>query len=376
MSKYTLLFFNYLVLLFHFCSSDLSDFCKIDCAAGGTSFIHTVCKRKYECGVESDCQEIQSNYEFREYILRSHNELRNLVANGSNIKKYNHFKNTGAKNMNALNYDLELEYIARCWVNTCVRSDHDECRDVDRFYVGQNIYWGQRSDIIRTMTQTSVTAWFDEIKFITDEDWIRKYPGKSGDNPFPIDGNKRGHVTQLMWADTKYLGCSRVRFKKNDRQGTLICNYGPSGNMIGLPIYKLAENEHDIASECEVKNEDFPALCGEIEPVPDAEYTAVSSITDDAGIQGSRNKMSSDDGLLDYGPMEPLEPENLPDQSSHKDSSHTGLDDMNGGVTLPTREATSHRSSGNVKIHSIFSITHLSVMCSIFQVIDLENINV
>lgn len=50
-----------------------------------------------------------------------------------------------------------------------------------------------------------------------------------------------GHYTQIVWADTTKIGCGKIRY--TDSNGSirlyLICNYGPSGNYDGEPIYKI-----------------------------------------------------------------------------------------------------------------------------------------
>ncbi|KAK9892715.1 hypothetical protein WA026_021577 [Henosepilachna vigintioctopunctata] len=52
----------------------------------------------------------------RQTMLDIFNDARNAVANGT--KKFD-FGNTGAKRMNALSYDMELEYLVTCHLNQC-----------------------------------------------------------------------------------------------------------------------------------------------------------------------------------------------------------------------------------------------------------------
>lgn len=183
--------------------------------------------------------------------------------------------------MHALSYDLELEYVAKCWINTCVTGDHDQCRDISRFSVGQNIYWAQKPDIEQAMSQESITLWFEEGKFMSDLEWIKKFPGIQG---FPNDNIPRAHFTQVVWAETKLVGCARIRFKADNTQGTLICNYGPAGNVVGEPIYQVAENPADIGSACAIRNKEWKGLCGEVVPVKENGFvtpTAAPSPTSD-----------------------------------------------------------------------------------------------
>jgi hypothetical protein len=73
--------------------------------------------------------------QFRQDILDKHNELRNKFASGEEPKT----AGKKASNMMVLNYDLELEHIAKCHGGHIV-SDHDQCRLAhDKTPVGQNL---------------------------------------------------------------------------------------------------------------------------------------------------------------------------------------------------------------------------------------------
>ncbi|XP_045482436.1 GLIPR1-like protein 1 [Harmonia axyridis] len=193
--------------------------------------------------------------------------------------------------MNALVYDNELEYIARCWVNTCHEGGHDECRDVSRFPVGQNIYWGSTAQRPDFMTEEAVFLWFDELEYMTDVSWIHAFPGLAG---LPQDGNQRGHFLQVVWAETRYVGCARV-MKKNGKDGMLICNYGPTGNYVSDPVYRMARDPSDIASECTVRNRVWTALCGD-----------VASPSEEGGARptaGSRPSATAEPGAMGGRPL-------------------------------------------------------------------------
>lgn len=51
-----------------------------------------------------------------------------------------------------------------------------------------------------------------------------------------------GLYTQLIWADTRYVGCgiTMYRNRKNSSQYLkyFVCNYGPKGNIMGKSIYE------------------------------------------------------------------------------------------------------------------------------------------
>ncbi len=49
-----------------------------------------------------------------------------------------------------------------------------------------------------------------------------------------------GHYSQLVWAETEYVGCGHITYANNNSRGykrLLVCNYGPAGNFIGQPVY-------------------------------------------------------------------------------------------------------------------------------------------
>ncbi len=64
--------------------------------------------------------------------------------------------------------------------------------------------------------EATVTMWYDEIR----------------DYKFPDGGfsMKTGHFTQLVWRDTKQVGCGHAQCKGND---IWVCEYAPFGNVEG-----------------------------------------------------------------------------------------------------------------------------------------------
>jgi hypothetical protein len=72
-----------------------------------------------------------------------------------------------------------------------------------------------------------------------------------------------GHYSQMIWADTNRVGCGFTSYRDN---GTLetnlyVCNYGPAGNFIGLPSYKVGRpcSQCPTNSACGSR---FTHLCG------------------------------------------------------------------------------------------------------------------
>ncbi|XP_011645541.1 venom allergen 3-like [Pogonomyrmex barbatus] len=209
-----------------------TDYCNVQSCANKAS--HTLCKYT-STEPAAQCTE-WSNRGFndaqKKIIVKKHNELRRKVASGQE-KSGRPGPQPAAKNMPDLKWDDELEKIAQRWADQCNFS-HDECRDVDRFSVGQNIAMssmsssGTESD--ETRLNNMIQMWYNEVKMF-DRNQISNYK---------FDVNT-GHYTQLVWAKTRLIGCGRISYKKpNDWKILyLVCNYGPSGNYIGEKIYEI-----------------------------------------------------------------------------------------------------------------------------------------
>ncbi|CAG2060007.1 unnamed protein product [Timema podura] len=57
-----------------------------------------------------------------------------------------------------------------------------------------------------------------------------------------------GHYTQVVWADTKLVGCGLIYYPDGVWNiYYMACNYGPGGNIIGDSLYK----EGTPCSECD-----------------------------------------------------------------------------------------------------------------------------
>lgn len=85
----------------------------------------------------------------------------------------------------------------------------------------------------------AVEAWYEEIKYTT-ADVIKKYKLYFclncclwwGICKFlcGFSDSKYGHFTQVVWADTQYVGCGRTIYGSSDSMNVLIiCNYAIAG---------------------------------------------------------------------------------------------------------------------------------------------------
>ena len=85
----------------------------------------------------------------------------------------------------------------------------------------------------------------------TSSDWkkaIRGWYDEVGDyrgNPGRYTSNLgAGHFTQLIWGETRYLGCHFIKHEgymgsPSLNSGYYICNYGPAGNFIGNAMFEV-----------------------------------------------------------------------------------------------------------------------------------------
>nr|XP_037291893.1 CRISP/Allergen/PR-1-like isoform X1 [Rhipicephalus microplus] len=203
--------------------------------------IHTACQpRNRNCTILIRGLSYRDKNEF----LRRHNKLRSKVATG----RLRGFKQ--AANMYELEWDDELAEVAQALADQCGDMVHDkaDARFTSNFKVtGQNLASERRSNEVRKMDGLRfVDTWFKEH---------RDYPPSQVKHFLPnFSRRPTGHFTQMIWADTQYLGCGFTMFRmKGDfdampYQKHYVCNYGHSGNIKGRPVYM----EGPTCSRCPV----------------------------------------------------------------------------------------------------------------------------
>lgn len=103
-------------------------------------------------------------------------------------------------------------------------------------YLGENLFWeGSSIPLVMdydTMNE-SVDSWYDEI--------ANYQYSKTGDfEACPIRAHvsqgQIGHFTQLMWENSKALGCAAVQCDDNKKL-LVVCQYGEGGNVIGRKAF-------------------------------------------------------------------------------------------------------------------------------------------
>ncbi|KAF6202933.1 hypothetical protein GE061_003340 [Apolygus lucorum] len=178
-----------------------------------------MCKYREETS-SARCKSMKNEMtpKMRKDLMRLHNEFRNKIAGGS-LKGW-----PSAADMAKVTWDENLAKSAQRWATQC-SDGHDKCRITPEFeVVGQNIL---RTASSTHEFNTSIAPWTNEI----DEasvDLIEKYHFSP----------ETGHFSQVVWAKTRRIGCGAVSYKRERLFWmVIVCNYGPSGNFIGTPMY-------------------------------------------------------------------------------------------------------------------------------------------
>lgn len=124
----------------------------------------------------------------------------------------------------SLRWDPALAADARAWADELARTGefrHAPERDYDP--QGENIWGGTRSYY---SAEAMVAAWIDEKRAFR--------PGRFPDNSITGRVEDVGHYTQLVWRDTRAVGCALARSARED---LLVCRYSQAGNYRGEVPY-------------------------------------------------------------------------------------------------------------------------------------------
>jgi len=215
----------------------------------GFSPQHTMCRYS---GVGPSCGpliDMGVGDKERDMVLDYHNRLRSRVASGS----------TGqppAENMVQLQWDSELARVAQRLADQCkFQHDCSDCRRVQRFRVGQNIYQSFNTRSEKNDWTAAIDSWFNEIKI---------FPSSSVSN-YKF-ASATGHYSQMMWAKTSRIGCGVTSFRSGRFISRLyVCNYGESGNVLRQPVYRIGTPCSACSGSCSA---DYPGLCTSASSAP------------------------------------------------------------------------------------------------------------
>lgn len=92
---------------------------------------------------------------------------------------------------------------------------------------GENLFWGNAAKSLVWTPKDAVYAWVKE----------KKYYNRKTNTCMPRQ--KCGHYTQIIWRDTKKVGCALSNCK--GKSTYIVCEYDPAGNYEGLSPF----DKHD-----------------------------------------------------------------------------------------------------------------------------------
>ncbi len=131
-------------------------------------------------------------------------------------------------------WDAILAGVAQNYAELCVwghndaRTEQYAAAGGENVYVGENIYasWGGSAP----SADAVVGSWFSEYTYY-------HYDDNSCD-----EGEMCGHYTQIVWRDTKRVGCGIIRCDTLEGLNVnnawyVVCDYAPGGNYMGQQPY-------------------------------------------------------------------------------------------------------------------------------------------
>lgn len=206
-------------------------------------------KLKNACNLHKDA----ISNEDKNLIISLHNEYRNQIAMGTAPLSP---KLPPAANMIQMYWSDELALKAQEWADQCRGGNSDKSKRMNaKFKVGENVFSLEtQGGVPKPDWKKPLQAWWDESKSF----------GKKSISNFKIEGRSSENFTQLIWANSYWVGCGFSTFKtvKNTDMSMYVCHYGPSGNNQGKSIY--IENKQggcNCLTGLSCGNPSFKGLC-------------------------------------------------------------------------------------------------------------------
>lgn len=169
-------------------------------------------------------------------ILNQHNTYRQMTALGKTPNQ------PSAQYMNSLVWDADLAKVAQNYSQQCIWA-HNPNRNTQvksyssstsfsyvNQYIGENLFISTGTESISTILD-GIKYWYNEYQYFT-------YGTVSGTGTC-VSGVECGHYTQLVWANTRYVGCGYTKCAtvKNLASFTnailFACDYYFAGNWVG-----------------------------------------------------------------------------------------------------------------------------------------------
>ncbi len=132
----------------------------------------------------------------------------------------------------ALHYSTALEASAQAWAEHLkARNRCQPQHSAPRGKYGENLYWA------------SAIRWSDgrrEVQKVTPQMVVESWAGERADYDYADNrckpGKVCGHYTQVVWKDTREVGCGHAVCQDSKDQ-IWVCQYAPPGNVIGARPY-------------------------------------------------------------------------------------------------------------------------------------------
>ncbi|CAK8693924.1 unnamed protein product [Clavelina lepadiformis] len=207
------------------------------------------------CAFQCASARVLETYNFtdsiRTAVVDAHNLARRLVS-------------PPAQNMRIMSWDNQLARLASQYSRRCLFKDNEQ-RSHSRFQPpGENIFVSRGLNFDRNYAVRSVVDWDAEKAYYSLDNGCQ-------------DNQICGHYTQVVWSDTFKVGCGASKCTSINVRGqewrdatVLICNYGPSGNVVGrLPYVEGQSCEACHSSDrCENKLCTNPMREASVPPTP------------------------------------------------------------------------------------------------------------
>ncbi len=174
-------------------------------------------------------------------------------------------------------WSAKLSEHAKKWAQTLAVSDMFEHAPVGADGgEGENLWTGTRDDYT---LEEMVGMWIGESALFKRA----KFPNVSTNGRW----EDVGHYTQIVWTDTREVGCA---IASNPRSDYLVCRYFPAGNTIGKPVY-------DYKATAAI------AVAAPVKPAPESEIEIAS---DDRPVKAAPAKAPSAPAIVN--PSKPKKP--------------------------------------------------------------------
>eukprot|EP01084_Bolivina_argentea_P231497 390384_1 len=183
----------------------------------------------------------------KQAILDIHNELRDRTAGGGLPG------HPAATDMNYLIWDDGLANVAQTYAESCPGLNHNGNRGIE--YLSQrdagNVKWGPdtqyRSNacsnqncisIGENLAVRSSPYTVSNIVSQIESGWYDEWQEWSYGNHNSGCSGVCGHYTQMVWANTRYVGCGYSNgCSSGGWASVFLCNYFPAGNFNSIPPY-------------------------------------------------------------------------------------------------------------------------------------------